>query len=52
MRNEKAGLDLLCEPVELNVDVLSAAAIRRSFLIGDLDGGAVVFVDDHALLRA
>lgn len=52
MRHEEAGLDLLRKPVELNVNVLRSAAVGRSFLIGDLDGGAVVFIDDHALLRA
>ena len=52
MRHEKASLNLLCKPVELDVDVLGAAAVGRSFLIGDLDGSAMVFIDDHALLRA
>ena len=52
MRHEKAGLNLLCKPVELNVDMLGAAAVGGSFLIGDLDGSAIVFIDDHALLRA
>ena len=52
MRHEKAGLDLLCKPVELDVAVRGAAAVGRSFLIRDLDGSAIVFIDDHALLRA